>query len=199
MRQRNASQIISHPPPIQGFEVKHTTKLRFITNAAVNQNFTYQNLLDAICIATTAIAPYDLFSSVKLKQIEVWSIAAVGTSSSCSVVFDGATAGSVGDLVTHTDTSTGIEPAHLKVRPQKKTLASNYQLSSAAVAFYMDLPTVGSIVDVSLVFRGSTQGAALAAQNASIGAIVGSTFWRGIDGLAVATTKFLAPPGVQQF
>jgi len=189
---------LTHPPAIEGFEVVHHTKLRFTTGAAFGGNITYQNLLDTLCIATTAIAPFALFQFVKVKQLELWSIAALGTASTLTCSFDGSTAGSQGDLVTHTDVSMGIQPAHLRVRPKLDTLASKYQPSSAAVAFYLDIP-IGTILDVSLSFKGSAFGSARAAQNASVGATVGQTFWRGLDGVAVAASSFLVPLGVSQY
>jgi len=184
-------QMISHPPSINGYEVRHNTRLRFTSNAAITGSvITFQNLLDTILVATTAIAVYDLFATVKVRAVEVWSVPALGTASTVSVLFDGATAGSIGDQKLHTDTSMGIEPAHVRAVPQKMSLAANYQISAAAAAFFLTCPS-GSVVDVELSFIGAYDVPKLA-QNASVGASIGATLLRGLDGLAIAATQL--PP-----
>jgi hypothetical protein len=191
------NQMISHPPPISSFNVVHSTRLRFITSAAIDATFTFQNLLDLIIIASSGTALYDLFTSVKLRQVEVWTLPAIGTATSVSVVFDGNAAGFVGNQVTHTDTSMGIEPAHLRVSPAKKSFASMFQVSSAAIAFRLDCPT-GSVVDVSLSFKGSTSAQALLAQNVGAALVTGAIYYRGLDGVAVAASNFKLPQGISQ-
>jgi hypothetical protein len=42
-------------------------------------------------------------------------------------------------------------------------------------------------------------GIANAATNASVGATIGTVFYRGLDGLAIASTNFPPPPGIIQF
>jgi len=192
-RGRRAQELLSHPPQIPDFTVRHGTRLRFVANAAVGQVVTYQNLLDLFLVATTAVAGFDLFATVKIRAVEVWADAVVGNAATVSVSFDGGTAGSVGDQRWHTDTSMGIQPAHVKARPSAKALCSNYQLSSNAAAFYLACPT-GAVVDVELSYV-QILGSAVAAQNALVGATPGAFYTRGLDGLAVATTK-LTPVGL---
>jgi len=193
------NSFIPHPPPIHGFELRHKSRLRFITNAAVSQSITFYDLGDTILFATTALAPFQVFDFVKVNAIEVWSIATVGTSTSVEVTFNGIGGGAAGDNVTHTDTSMGIEPAHLRVSPSTRCLCSLFQpATSGNSAFQLNCPS-GSVVDIILEYRGATNATTDAAQNASVGATVGATFWRGLDGLAVAATKFILPNGISQF
>jgi len=128
----------------------------------------------------------------------MWSVPTLGTATTVSVIFNGVNAGATGDNMFHTDTSMGIEPAHLSVRPSRKAQASQFQIQQATAAFTITAP-MGAVVDVHLSFKGSTLGATQAAQNASVAAPVGSTFWRGLDGAAVATTPWLLPSGISQF
>jgi len=181
-------EFISHPPSIGTYAIQHGVRLRFLTNAAVAQTISYQNLLDTILMSVTALSQVDVFHAVKIRKIEVWSMPAIGAASTVEVQLSGSTAGSQGSYRIVTDTSMGVQPAHVKVSPGRMTLASMYQPSSAATAFSIIAPT-GSVVDVELSFK-NDPGLSVAAQNASVGATIGSIGYRGLDGLAVATTKF---------
>jgi hypothetical protein len=184
--------LIPHPPPLGQYEVIHNRTLRFLANQNINQNFTYQNLLDTILFTTTATVPYDLFYMVKINRVKAWAMAVIGSAESIQVCFDGTTPGSQGDRILHTASSMGLEPAFLSCAPRPKTLASTFQVASANNAFNMVCPT-GTVIDVSLSFKGDSFGTGVAAQNVSVGANVGVIAYRGLDGVAQATTK-LGPP-----
>jgi len=190
--------VISHPPPIQDFQITHKTVLRYTVGTLLAAlSVTFQNLLDTVLFNTTAIAPFDLFRMVKIRAVEMWALPTIGSASTVSITFAGIGAGIVGDERFHSDTSMGIEPAHLRVKPDSKSLASNFQVSGPNNAFTIWAP-VGAVIDLHLSFRSSVNGAAVAAQNASLGAIVGSLAFRGFDGVALATTSTLLPTGVIQ-
>jgi len=191
------SQMIPHPPKISNFEITHSVQLRFITNAVVAQNITFQNLLDLILFTTSAVAPFDLFFAVRVGQIKIWSDPIGNTTSTVTLIYDGAAVGFVGDFRTITDTSMGIEPAYISAGPSGQSLASRFQVSSAANAFALNVPA-NTVIDVQLNYRSSTAGNAVAAQNASVGAIVGAVAFRGLDGLPLATSKFTLPTGLNQ-
>jgi hypothetical protein len=188
--------MIPHPPPINGYEVKHNRTLRFTTNAAVSQGITWQNLLDLILFTTSAIAPYDLFFAARIKRIRVWSVPIMGTSVSVTIIFNSTGTGEVGDRKVHQDSSMGIESAYLNCVPEKNSLASKFQITSTQVAFFIEAPT-GSVIDLDMEYRSDVQGnEPVAAANASVGATVGVVAFRGLDGLAVATSKFLIPTSI---
>jgi hypothetical protein len=180
--------VISHPPEIQDYQVRHSTRLRFVANAAFDGNITFQNLLDLILIATTAVIGDDVFVMVKVRRVQLWAVPVIGNAANVRVVFGGQTAGIVGDNKLHSDTSMGVQPAHVSARPSKRSLASEYQVSSTAVAFNLSVPT-GAVADVELSFCGGF-GQALQAQNGLVGATVGAMLLRGLDGLAKATSAF---------
>jgi hypothetical protein len=196
-RINDGQRLIPHPPPIQSYNILHTAKIRFILNAAFANVITWQNLLDTILVATSATALVDLFFAVKIKYIEVWSLPVIGGANSVSVTFDGTNAGFVGNQVTHTDTSMGIEPAHLRVSPGRKTLASMFQVSSTQTAFLLNVPN-GAVVDLKLIFKSNTVANAVTAQNVGAALGVGGIYWRGLDGVAAAATKFTPPLGIAQ-
>lgn len=164
-------------------------RVRFQTNAAVAQAITFQNLLDTFIVASSAVQGYDVFFAVKIRMIEVWSNAAIGSSASVNILFSGPNAGSVGDQDLHNAVSMGIEPAYLKARPSGRSLASNFQITSGNEAFFIYCPN-GSVVDCHLSYRGAfaTQ---TAAQNALVGAAAGQFYLRGLDGVASAGSKFV--------
>jgi hypothetical protein len=187
--------MIPHPPAIHDYAIVHERRLRFVTNAAVATAITFQNLLDLFLFAASATAVYDVFSAVRIKAVEAWAVPVIGNATTVEVTFLGATAGSVGDQVIHTDTSMGIEPAHVLARPAPRTGAALFQESSASVAFFIDAPS-GTVVDVLLSLKQNLSGAAVAAQNVAAGATVGTLNVRGLDGLATAGTKFSTPGGL---
>jgi hypothetical protein len=183
--QRQALQI-PHPPSIGSFAVSHNVRLRFIANAAVNVNVSWQNILDTIVIASTALSVQDVFHIVRLKRVQVWSIPAQGTTNTVSVAFTGLTTAWAGDAAVHTDTSMGVEPAYVCARPARRSVASDFQLSATSSAFTLICP-VGSVIDLEATFR-NVPGKAVTALNASVGATIGAMSFRGLDGLPASTT-----------
>jgi len=187
---RDQSQLISHPPQIGNLGIVHSTKLRFITNGAVAQtSITFQNLLDTILVATTNLAPFDLFQQVRVRAVEMWACPAIGTATTVECEFRNQVAGLVGDAKIHSDTSMGIQPAHLRAVPAARSGTALFQFSQASTAFVLTCPS-GTVVDVELTFRGLPQ-VATAAQNASVGLAAGAWYFRGLDGLAKAATVFV--------
>jgi hypothetical protein len=195
-RQNNSRAMISHPPPINKYEIRHNTRLRFVTNAAVSLGVTFQNLLDLILFATGATTVFDVFTAVKVRAVEVWTVPALGTATTATVIFNGTSAALISDQSIHTDTSMGIEPAHVIARPEPRSLAANYQESSGSSAAFVLIAPTGSVVDVELSFVGVFV-SGNAAQNAAVGATAGDTYLRGLDGLATATTKL--PPAISAY
>lgn len=195
-KSRNGSgRSVSHPPQIDGTELRHSVTMRFITRGAINQSITFQNLLDTFLVATSAVAGSNVFQTVRVRSVKVWALPALGAASSVVVEFAGITAGVIGDQAYHSDTSMGIQPAHVVARPAARSLAADYQLNSAAIAFNLTCPT-GSVVDVDLTFRG-TFGTAVAEANALVGATAGAFYLRGLDGLATAGSLFSTEVGPQ--
>jgi len=187
---RGDRQMIPHPLPITSFGITHSVKLRFITNAAVNQaNITFQNLLDALNIALTTVTAAQLFSRVRVRSVELFATPAIGGAATVQVEFVGSAVGDQGDTKIHTDTSMGIEPAHVRARPAARSGIALFNNSSANFAFTLTCPT-GTVVDVELTYRG-LPGVSVATQNAPVGATAGAWYYRGLDGLAIGATVFV--------
>jgi hypothetical protein len=182
--------MISHPPQLNGIELRHSVAMRFTTSASISTTITFQNLLDLWLFAASATAVYDIFQSVKIRRVRVWAVPVLGNAATVLVEFGGLVAGITGDQVVHTDTSMGVQPAHVDCRPNVRSLASNYQIGTANEAFALICPS-GSVIDVELSYRGAFATAQVA-QNVAVGATTGAIYIRGLDGLAVATSKFVA-------
>jgi len=188
---RNRS-MIPHPPLIGNYLIDHKTRLRFVVTNAFNGAITYQMLLDTILVAMTTTTLADLFHQVRIRKIEVWSIAAIGTPASCSVQFNnGNITGLFGDAKFHTDTSMGIEPAYVSAIPSPNSLPDLFQVSSGSTAFTLAC-TAGSVVDVLLTFK-QRNGAFIAASNVGVALTAGVLYFRGLDGIAAATSDLLPP------
>jgi hypothetical protein len=180
-----------HPPQLNDYQVVHGTTLRFTSvAAATNTAITAADLLDTMLVASAAVVGSDLFDVVKIKKIEIWGQAALGTPSTVEVAFINPN----GDNNVHTDTSLGVRPAYVAARPSRLSLASFFQVSTATAVFSLTCPA-GSIIDVHLTFRTSSA-APVTVQNLLVGATVGEFYFRGLDGLAIAGTNFPPPVGV---
>jgi hypothetical protein len=188
--------MIPHPPQLNGYELRHSVALRFVANASLSVNITFQNLMDTILFAASATAGYNVFQTVKVRRVRVWSVPVIGNAATVIVEYSGVTPGITGDQALHADTSMGIQPAYVSCRPSRRSLASNYQLNSGALAFTLTCPS-GSVVDVELSFRGAF-GLAVAEQNALVGAVTGATYLRGLDGKPTATTVLPVTDGGSQ-
>lgn len=187
--------VIPRPPAIRTTSLVYTTRRRFLCispSTGVGQTITYANILDSFLVATAATTGVQLFDMVKIRRVQMWApstSAAVPTT--VQVCFDGKTAGSVGDALQHTATSIGMtEPAYLDARPSKRSQASQFQGSSSNTAMILVMP-VNTILDVELTYVNALDNATpTAVTSALVGATAGDLYFRGIDGGAVAGSKW---------
>jgi hypothetical protein len=186
---QKAAMTMSHSPQLGTSVITHNTTLRFRSNAAAVTSVTFQNLLDTILFATTAVAGSDLFQTVRIKRVRLWAVPIIGGTATVSCEYAGVTAGLVGDQNVHSDMSMGVQPAHVDCRPNARSLAADFQVSSAATAFTINVPA-GAVIDVELTFRGQFA-VNVAAANALVGATAGAVYLCGLDGLAIAATLYV--------
>lgn len=185
---RGGNQMIPHPPQLPSYGIVRDVRMRFISNAAFSAQITFQNLLDTIGVAITTVLGANLFDAVRLNSIEMWAIPAVGSGPQTLILtFNGSVLGAVGDQKTHTDTSMGLEPAHVKCRPDKRTQAGQFQNALTNPAFDLVCP-INTVIDVSLSFRQPVFGNVINPANALVGATPGAVYYRGLDGKAAGVT-----------
>lgn len=188
-RRRQHVDAISHPPAIGNQLITVNKVMRFTSNAAFDASITYSDLLDTWLVASTATVGHQLFTAVKVNSVKVWGMPIIGSSSTVAVTFGSLTTGFVGDRSVHTDTSMGVQPAHVNARPKAKSLASMFQVAGNVVAFTLTCPS-GSVIDVDVTFK-STLAYAVTAQAALSSATAGYQYFRGLDGEAKAASVLL--------
>ncbi len=183
-------EMIPHPPALNNRNLVFSTTLRFRATAAFFNSITFANLLDTMLVATTTVNGVDLFQAVKVKRVSIWGMPAIGSSATVSLEYAGTAAGFVGDQIIHTDTSMGVQPAHVSAAPGKRSLAAFFQVSSANTAMAIAGPA-GSVIDVQCVFKSQFINANGSAAQALVAATVGTQYLRGLDGLATASSNFV--------
>jgi hypothetical protein len=189
-RTQKKMSVSDRPAQIASYELSHSVPLRFtVTAAVVRTQLTILNFLETILLATTATVPFRVFDALKIRSIKVWSAAALGTPTTVAVVFLGNGQNGAADRKIFTDTSLGVKPAFVNAIPDSGSSLRLWQGSTSNMLIEFTAPA-GSIIDVVMDLRNDNTAAA--ATNGSAGATVGGIFYRGLDGLAAATTNF--PP-----
>jgi len=165
------------------------------TMAAAQTQITFQNLLDTWLLAASAVTAYDVFHTVRLRAVEVWGIAVAGTPTTVEVNFTAGASGSgqIGSGKIVSDTSMGVQPAHIRATPGPQSMQSLWQVSGSQLAFVITCPA-GSVIDLEMSFKADPT-VVKASQNAPAAATTGTIVNRGFDGAAIAATNF--PPVVE--
>jgi hypothetical protein len=173
-------------------QITHHQRLRFTNPNVASNSISFANLLDAMLVATTATQGYQIFDQVKVKSIEVWGIVAQGGTipGSIALTFSGNAVGDAGDGRIISDTSMGIEPAHVFARPAKLSACAMWQSTAAGLnAFAIQAPA-GSVMDIEVAYR-NTEATPTVVTNALVGAVTGQFYYRGADGLPIASTGWV--------
>jgi len=177
----------THPPQINP-QITHHQRMRFLANAAGSQVVTFQNLLDALLVCTSATVGYDLYDVVKVKKVEMWCQGVTNAPTTLSVDFSGGIAGAAGTGRFFSDTSMGVEPAHVVATPGRDNACAFWQGSSSLVAFVVTNANE-TVIDVEVTYRNAVV-TPVACANALVAGAVGQVYYRGLDGLATAGTKY---------
>jgi len=189
--------VFLHPKPEPSYELTYRKKIRWIVSSALAQaSYTYNNLIDMVGIAATATSGYNLFRMVRCHSVEIYDIGATqGAVSSCSVLWNESDGNQGGGGRLVSDMSFGVVPGHVKAYPPMDSPTRNFHVGfgpNTTNCFQLTC-SAGSVIDIDVEYRGSTNGQVNGENLALVGAVVGATFWRGLDGLAVATSKFTNP------
>jgi hypothetical protein len=171
----------------------HRQKMRFQCTTSGTQSVNFADLMDLLLVATSATAVYDVYDVCRIRAVEIWCASTSGgVPVTVSVSWNGGnTVGLSSDGRIISDTVMGNEPAHVRSKPSRDSLAAQWsESSSSASAFTIVTPT-GSIVDVDMEYR-NTVAAPQLAQVVAVAATIGQFYYRGLDGVASATTKY--PP-----
>jgi hypothetical protein len=181
-------------PPQLGNVMPHFIKtFRYsMTNGSVS--ITSASIISACGgIATTATVLHPVVGSFKIHSVKMWAPSASSALATCSVAWEG---GLFGLTKTVQDTSVSVTtPAKVFAKPPIGSTAEFWQsFASNNVLFTIQSNVSSTIVDVkmSCIYSDNSNppyGVAV------VGGTVGNVYFLGLDGLAVATSKFI-PLGV---
>jgi len=185
-------------PRLMSPQLTHETRCRFLcTMNITGVNISFAQLLNTYLFASSAVQGYQVFKSVRIKFIEVWSPPTTPTSNAPAIIQFFGSGTSEGDALMHQCQSQGMSLGHMKVRP-KNSFQTLYRDNSAGQAFQISCD-VNTVIDLGLSFRDIPNTAAVATA-ALVAATTGAMYFRGFDGLAVSGTNFLPqlPTGMLQ-
>lgn len=168
-------------------------KLKFNCGTATTSTITWANIMDTVVFASTSTTVYDLFYSARLHSVDVWlppQVAGVATSAQMSLAFDSPSQGDQRLWVCYS----GPNGGYMRARPSMHSINGlTWQNSSSIGGFTVNNCPVGALIQLNITFRTRMgPGSAVAASQAASGATAGTVYFRGMDGLALASTKF--PP-----
>ena len=175
--------------------VEATMHLRFKCSTATTSTITWANILDTVIMATTSTQAADVFYSVRLHSLEIWlppPVGGVATNVDCGIAFDSPTQGDQKLWIVSAGTLGGYQ----KCVPSKRSLNGlTWQDSSSVGGFTFNNCPVGATFRLNVTFRSRMgPGSATIAAQAGSGMTPGTMYFRGLDGLAAASTKFYPLP-----
>lgn len=185
MGRANPSQMIPHPPQFES-TVRISRRARFLASAAMNVSITRAMLLNHLIMNTAATANYRLLSGFKLKSITIWTIAAVGSPSSCSVEWTS----SYGPSKIISDSGMGVEPAFVQTSPPTQSLASFWSLtgSNESDVLALVVAPINSVLDITyeMIFQNGETPVLVTTSN---GGTLGQVYMTPFDGVVTGVAK----------
>jgi hypothetical protein len=201
-KKKSPKRIHRFPPPITSYDLLWSPIFRFEAQASAGPiNITAQNLLDTYLVATSAIAGLQLFNFARVRKVEMWCPSnpqSFLSTTQCSIKFIGAIGTGTGQSsdTLHVASSMGADqPGHLSAKPKPQEAAGLFSSATAGNLFQMYF-TTGTIIDVHISFRCNTGVNGASLTNALVGATAGTSYFRGLDGLAKAATNLPPTNGV---
>lgn len=157
-------------------------------------SITYRNIADILNVAdSTAIVAWQIFNTcVRVRRVSVWGApSTTGAASTVTVDYGGLTGGQVGDSDRHTDTAIGTAQGPVvHARPKRMSQAAQWQPSTSAQTAFELACATGSIVELEYDGVNGEQLASNSVALAPVAANPGSSYARGLDGVAIAGSAF---------
>ncbi len=155
-RRKTGNQHSQPPALVASFNGTKTIRFYVVNNGTYVMQI--NDLLDLICVATSATTAYRLFDSVRLRKIEMWASSPSGTNNTLVSVEDINSSGvpyltaksqSVQDMVVGT-----ARAAHLVYRPTAGTVQSSwFTASNGSTAGILSLSVPpGAVIDVTIEY-----------------------------------------------
>jgi len=187
----------TRPPPIQP-QNSHHQRMRFQCNQSGTLTVSFTDLLDCLLVATTATQVFQQYDFVRVRCVEVWCASTtLGVPITVGVQFNGGSSnGLVGDGRMVSDTVMGNEPAHVRLRPDRRSQAGQWNTNNATSSAFTVVTPTNALIDVTCDYMNVISAPTLA-QVVAVGATPGQFYYRGLDGVAFATTKYSPITGAQ--
>jgi hypothetical protein len=187
----------THPPPIKP-QNSHRQRMRFQCDQSGTLTVSFTDLLDCLLVATTTTQVFQQYDFVRVRCVEVWCASTtLGVPITVGVQFNGGSSnGLVGDGRQISDTAMGSEPAHVRARPDPRSQAGQWNTNNSTSSAFTVVTPNNSIVDVTCDYMNVVSAPTLA-QNVAVGATIGQFYYRGLDAIAFATTKYPPITGAQ--
>jgi hypothetical protein len=188
------------PPVLPSYDLHWSTILRFEATADQNGTLINQSMvLNTVLISYSPIAGAVLFDYVKIRKVRMWT--PTGNSNNLTsqgsmrfVGLIGSAGQGTSDETLHSCSSMGFNrPGFLQARPKPNSNAGMFFSVGTGNVMQFYCPT-GTIIDLHVTFK-NVGGQAQSALNALVGANTGAVYFRGLDGLASATSTFFPPNG----
>jgi hypothetical protein len=172
--------------------------MRFQCNTAGTLTVSFTDLLDCLLVATTATQVFQQYDFVRVRSVEVWCASTtLGVPITVGVQFNGGSSnGLVGDGRMVSDTVMGSEPAHVRLRPDRRSQAGMWNTNNATSSAFTVVTPTNALIDVECDYMNVISAPTLA-QNVAVGATIGQFYYRGLDAVAFATTKYSPITGAQ--
>lgn len=201
-KKKSIQKIHRFPPNLNLYELSWSTVFRFEAQSnIVSLSVSNQNILDTYLVAITAIAGLEAFNVFRIRKVELWvpSGATIGSTNQGSCRFIGSIGTTqAGSDRTHSTSSMGADvPGHVVCKPQSHEAAAFWNNYTGVInnMFVLNLPS-GGVLDLHVTFRNVAGITGTACAQALVGAVSGTTYFRGLDGLNKATTQLPQVTGV---
>jgi hypothetical protein len=158
---------------------------------------TASNLLNAYLTALTTTVAGQLFNAFRLRAVEVWCptnvTSGTGSPSTVAVQYNSGTGIIGASGQNFSDTSVGVEPAHVYAPTKRGSVAGDWQAGTGTPMFTITCP-IGSIVDIHIDYKNVLGAVGGTLSIASGFALPSACYFGSLDGIAKASSNF---PSVQ--
>jgi len=197
-KQQRGGQIVDPTKvPQLSTTIKLTHTFRFVSTAGITgRSLLFTELLDLLCMATSATAAARIMNSVKIKRLQIWAATSVATSS-LSVLFQkgSSTGAQSGNSVNYSDTALGVsQVAHIDVKFSDKEQVGQWQGPSVTSIYGIISVPQGGVVDITLSYSLMDFETAFPVVASVVGASAGRVYCRALDN-SQATPQLNAPVG----
>lgn len=156
-RRRLNEEHLRPPPFIPSVTFRH--KFRYAASAAASDSITIAELQSSLVVATSTTTSALLFNAVKLLGLELWAEPpALGAAAQTAYIeWQGTSTTTATDFFPsqmHSAQTMGIEPAHLKLKPPRGSLASFWLsafLTNRTDKLFNYVLPVGTVIEFDLL------------------------------------------------